>query len=108
MDSEQNGTSATPWTKIEPTYSALPPNKVGRAERVNLLNRARCLLAKLVAREVENLETVLGILLIERFQFFVLWCESASGSGVHNQQHLALVVRERNLLSYVILYLDYS
>ena len=41
--------------------------EVGRAERVNLLNRTRSLFAKLVTREVQNLEAVLGILLIEPY-----------------------------------------
>ena len=59
--------------------------EVGRAELVNLLNRTRSLFAKLVAGEVENLEAILGVFLIQRLQFLILWCESASGSGVHNQ-----------------------
>ncbi len=38
--------------------------EVGRAELVNLLNGTRSLFAELIAREVQNLEAVLCILLV--------------------------------------------
>ena len=56
--------------------------EVGRAERVNLLNRAGRLLAELVAGDVEDLETLSMILLVERLQVLVLRRESASRGGV--------------------------
>ena len=68
--------------------------EVGRAELVNLQNGTRSLFAKLVAGEVQNLEAVFSILIIERLQPFILWRESTSCRGVHNQQHLALILGE--------------
>ena len=46
--------------------------KISRTELVNLLNRARRLLAELVAGEIEDLETLTMILLIKRLQIFIL------------------------------------
>ena len=66
--------------------------EIGCAEAVNLLNSSRSLLTELITWEVKNLETLSVIFLLEWLQVFVLWCESASGSGIHNQQYLSLVV----------------
>ena len=68
--------------------------EVGRAELVNFLNRARSLLSELVAGEVKNLQPLDAVLLIQGLQFLVLGRESAAGGGVHDKQHLTLVVRE--------------
>ena len=66
--------------------------EVGRTELMNLLNRARSLLSELVAREVQNLQPLATVFLLQCLQFLVLGCESAAGGGVHDEQHLTLVV----------------
>ena len=50
--------------------------EVGRAELMNFLNRSRSLLPKLVAGEVQNLQSLAAVFLIERLQFLVLRRES--------------------------------
>ena len=77
---------------------------VGCTELVNLLNSAWCLLAELVAGEIENLEALALILLIERFQVFILRRESAAGCRVYYQQHLVLVLGERHVLAPIVLH----
>ena len=62
-----------------------------RAELMDLLDGAWCLLAKLIAGEVENLQATLMELLVERLQFGVLRREAAKGGCVDNQQHIAPV-----------------
>ena len=57
--------------------------KVKGAEVVNLLLGARSLVAKLVAREVQNLKTLVFIILIECLQFLLLWCKATTGSSIH-------------------------
>ena len=68
--------------------------EVSRAVLMNLLNSTRGLLSELVTGEVQNLKTLVTVLLIECLQFRILRCESTTCSRVHNQQHLTLVVRE--------------
>jgi len=51
-------------------------------ELVDALVSARSLLTKLVAREVENLEALCMVLLVQGFQFVVLWGKTALGGGV--------------------------
>jgi hypothetical protein len=58
------------------------------AELVDALVSAGSLLAELVAREVENLETLSVILLVQGFQFVVLRSETALGGGVDDEQYL--------------------
>ena len=64
---------------------------VGGAELLNLGNCAGCLLTELVAREIQNLKSLLIILLVNLLQVLVLRRESATGGGVYNQQHLSFV-----------------
>ena len=80
--------------------------KVGGAEFVNLLDASGGLCAELVAGEVENLEALGAIFLVERLQFLVLGCEAATGGGVDNEQHLALVVGQRDVFAGIVLHFD--
>ena len=59
---------------------------------MDALVSARGLLAKLVAGEVENLETISMVLLVQGFQFVVLGCEAALGSGINNQQYFVSIL----------------
>ena len=66
--------------------------KIQGAELMNFLLGAGSLLTKLVAGEVENLKTLVLILLVQGLQLFVLRSETATGGRVDNEQHLALVL----------------
>ena len=59
--------------------------EVQLAELVYRLVSARSLLSKLVAREVEDFETLAVILLVEFLQFIVLRRKTALGGGIDNQ-----------------------
>ena len=62
--------------------------EVQLAELMDRLVGAGSLLAKLVAGEIENLETLAVIVFIKFFQLVVLGRETALGSCIDNQQHL--------------------
>ena len=55
--------------------------KVFRAEGSNLLIRPRFLLTELVAREAQNVETLVLVLLVEGLQAVILGCEATGGVG---------------------------
>ena len=76
--------------------------EVGSAELLDFLNGARGLLAKLVAGEIKNLQAFGLVLLVQLFELFVLRGESATGSSVYNQQHLAFVLRQRYLFAGIV------
>ena len=76
---------------------------VGRAETMDGLVVAWGLVAKLVAGEVENLESLGMILLIEALQVGVLRCEATAGGGVDNEQHAAFVLLQFDLLALAVL-----
>jgi hypothetical protein len=53
--------------------------------------------SKLVAREAQNHQTAIFILLVERFQAGVLRSESALAGGIHHQHHPAGILRQMEL-----------
>lgn len=57
--------------------------------------RARFLTSKLIAREAENHQPLVFVLLVELFEFGKLGGESTFASRVDDEQHLAFVLRER-------------
>ena len=57
------------------------PTKVFCAERSNLFVRPRFLSTELVAREAQNVETLVFVLLVEGLQAVILGCEAAGGGG---------------------------
>ena len=62
------------------------------AEFLYLFVRAGFLAAELVAREADNDQPLILILLIERLEAVVLGSEAALGRGIHHEQNLAFVV----------------
>ena len=80
--------------------------EVGRTELFDFLNATWCLLAKLVAGEIENLQTCGLVLLVQLFEFFVLRGESTTGGGIHDEQYLALVLGERHVAACIVLYFE--
>ena len=71
------------------------------AELLYLLVGARLLMAELVAREANDDEALLLLLLIERLQSVVLRREATLRCGVDNEKNLALVVGKVHFLSLV-------
>ena len=69
------------------------------AEGVDLLVGAGGLIGKLVAGEVQDLQTVVLVGVVDLLQLLVLGGEAAAGGGVDDQQDLALVVGQRHILS---------
>jgi hypothetical protein len=67
----------------------------GGAELLNLLGRTGLLSQELVAREAEDRESLVGILLLEPLQSLVLRGEPALGGHVHEEQGLALIGGQR-------------
>ena len=61
------------------------------------------LVAKLVAGEVENLESLGMILLIEALQVGILGCEASAGGGIDNEQHAAFVLLQFDFLALAVL-----
>ncbi|KGQ20443.1 hypothetical protein LF41_980 [Lysobacter dokdonensis DS-58] len=70
-----------------------------RAEVLDLGLVTGFLVAELVAREPEDHQALVAIVLPEFFQARVLRREPALGGDVDDQQHLARVVGERTLLA---------
>lgn len=66
-----------------------------RTELVNLLIRPRRLSRELVARDIQNLKSLIMILPVKLLQFPVLRGESASGRRIHNQKYLSLISGQR-------------
>ena len=65
-----------------------------RAELVNFLVRAGRLSRKLVAGNIDDLESLVVIRLVHCLQRLVVGRKTAAGRRVDNQHNLALVVRE--------------
>ena len=79
---------------------------VGSAELLDFGNGAGSLSAELVAREIQNLESLLIVFLINLLQILVLRRESATGGGIYNQQELSLVLFQTYFFTLIILYLE--
>ena len=73
--------------------------EVGCTELVDFLYAAGCLLAELVAWEVEDFQAFGMVFLIDGLQFVVLWCEAAAGGGVDDEEHFPFVVGEWHFLT---------
>ena len=71
----------------------------GRAERLDLLGRARLLATELVARHADHAEATVGVLLVQRLEAGVLRREAALAGDVDDEQRLAGVVGERRRLA---------
>ena len=72
---------------------------------IDLIHAACRLIAELVARKVEDLEPLIAVLLVQRLQSLILGRETAVGRGVDDQQHLAAIVRHRDIPSLGVFYL---
>src|SRR5690606_1945751 len=68
------------------------------AELADFRLAARLLLAELVAREAKDFQLAL-VLVIQRLQALVLWGKTTLAGGVDDQQHLALVLRQRHIVA---------
>ena len=66
-----------------------------RAELVDLLICPRRLSRELVARNIQNLKSLVVVLPVKFLQFPVLRGESASGRRIHNQKYLSLISGQR-------------
>src|SRR5205823_1719619 len=64
---------------------------VRAAERLDLLGRSGLLLAELVARDADHVETLAAVLLFELLQTLVLRGEPTERGDVHEQRDLALL-----------------
>ena len=60
-------------------------------------------MAKLVARDVENLQTLVLEPVIHRFQVLILWCEAAACGGVDDKEHLALILFQTHFVAFLVL-----
>ena len=67
------------------------------AERVDLLIAAGGLVRKLVAGEIQDFQAVLLMQLVKVLELIILGRETAAGGCVHDQQHLAIVIRQGDL-----------
>jgi hypothetical protein len=65
----------------------------GRAVLLDVVGR-RELLQELVAREAEHAEAAVAVLLLQLLERRVLGREAAAGGDVHDEQHLARVLRQ--------------
>lgn len=65
------------------------------------------LLHELIAGEVEHNETLILILAVHRLECLILWGQTTGSSCIDYEQHLALVIAERNLYILLILALPY-
>ena len=70
------------------------------AKVVNLFLGAGCLLVKLIAGEIENLEAFASELIANNLQLFVLRGKTAARGSVHHQQHLAFVGAQGNVVAF--------
>ena len=70
--------------------------KVGRTKLSNLCGCTRRLLPELIARKIQNFQSLFRILLIERFQLFVLWSETTTRSRINYEQNFAAIVGQRH------------
>ena len=77
--------------------------EVQLAELMDALVGAGSLLPELVAREVENLETLGMVFLVEFFQFVVLGCETTLCCRIDDQQHLVSVLLQGYVLAFSVL-----
>ena len=66
-----------------------------RAELVDLLIRPRRLSRELVARDIQNLKSLVMILPVKLLQFPLLRGKSASSRRIHNQKYLSLILGQR-------------
>jgi hypothetical protein len=64
------------------------------------------LVAELVAREIEDLETTAIVSFVQSFQVLVLICEIRFYGGIHDEQHIALVIGQRDILSVETFHLE--
>ena len=76
---------------------------VEAAELGDLLVGAGLLMCELVAREAEDDQPLVFVLLVESFQPVVLRGETALGGGVDNHEDLAAVLRHFHLCALVVL-----
>ena len=67
------------------------------AELVNLVIATRRLVGKLVAREIENLETLVAVFLVHSLERLVMGRKTTARSRVDDEQNLAFVLTERLL-----------
>lgn len=72
------------------------------AEFCNLLVGAGLLVGELVARESDNNQTLVLVLLVEGLESVVLRCESTLGSCINYEQNLPFVLREVYFYAFVI------
>ena len=75
---------------------------VAGAESVDFLKGAWCLLAKLVAGEVEDFQPTVVEIGVERLQLLILRCEATLGGSVDNQQHLTGIICQRHSVAHAI------
>ena len=73
--------------------------KVHRAEFMNLIIASRCLCAELVARDIQDLESLIMIILVQLFDRRILRGKAAAGRGVYDKDNLAFVFTEVELLA---------
>src|SRR5690606_33603698 len=59
----------------------------------------RLLMTKLVAGKTEHFQATLAILFEQRLQTLVLRGKTAFAGGIHNQQNLALILRQVDILT---------
>ena len=70
------------------------------AEFVDLIVTARCLSAKLVAWDVQDLQTLIMVILVELLDRSVLRSEAATCSSVDYQDYFSFIIGEFELFTF--------
>jgi hypothetical protein len=69
------------------------------AEAANLLIAPGFLMAELIARETQNLQSLFAILLVKLLESLVLRSETTLAGGIDDQQNLAAIIGKRLLFA---------
>ena len=76
------------------------------AEFLDLVVRARLLLAKLVGGEGKHFESLVLIFLVDLLQSLVLRCETALAGSIDDQEHFSLEPGQGDLLALDVLHIE--
>lgn len=66
--------------------------KATGAEGMDFLIRSGCLIAKLIAGKIQNLQAMRLVFIIYFLQFRILRGKAAAGGGIHDQKSLSLII----------------
>ena len=72
---------------------------------MDLVIGTRCLIGELVARKVQDLQTLFFQFFIHGFQRLIVRSKAAAGGGVDDQQDFSFIVGEGDLVAASVFYL---